>query len=72
MYTYNITAYPWGAEHGKLEIDTAAGYGYFDHKDGSEGGGLWFDGQELSDYDGVYELPKAVARTLIALGYTLE
>ncbi len=47
-------------------------YGYFEHNElGDEcGGGLWFEGDELVDYDGVFELPKEVREALIAEGYT--
>ena len=40
-YNFDITLHPWGADHGVVEIDTAALYGYWERKDGSEGGGLW-------------------------------
>lgn len=41
-YSFNITLYPWGPPHGVVGIDAAALYGFWEHKDGSEGGGLWF------------------------------
>jgi hypothetical protein len=57
-----------------IEIDTKAQYGYFEHNElGDEkAGGLWFDGDRLSDYDGVYELPRQVTAALINSGYQLE
>lgn len=55
----------------EVRIDEGAQYGYFEHKDlGDEcGGGLWFEGDELVDYDGVFSLPKEVAEALLAAGY---
>lgn len=56
----------------EMKIDTNAQYGFFEHNElGDEcGGGLWFEGLELVDYDGVYELPKEVREALKAEGYT--
>lgn len=55
-----------------IEIDTAESYGYFqDNTTGTEGG-LWFDGMELVDYDGVAVLPKQVEDALKANGYSLD
>jgi hypothetical protein len=64
-------------EHFLIEVDTAAKYGYFEHLHLGDtcGGGLWFDATdvsgpsghtllELSDYDGVFELPKEVCEAL--------
>jgi hypothetical protein len=40
------------------------------HELGDEwGGGLTFEGKKLTDYDGVYSLPKGVIKTLKAIGY---
>lgn len=52
-----------------IKIDTEALYGYWEHSDGSEGGGLWFDKNcdgilELADYDGAFELPIKVLKAL--------
>lgn len=78
MTTYNFTTtlHPWGSEHGAIGIDHAALYGYFERKDGSEGGGLWFDrteagALELSDYDGTACLPLAVIAALRSHGVTV-
>ena len=77
-YNFDITLHPWGAEHGQVGIDTAALYGYWERKDGSEGGGLWFvecDDKgtlELSDYDGAFELPRSVVAALRAAGVVLD
>lgn len=35
-------------------------------------GGLWFDGKDLIDYDGVYTLPAQVATILRNQGFTVE
>lgn len=56
-------------ESGDYEIciDAKGGYGCFEHIfEGEEGGagGLWFEGCELIDYDGVFALPKSVANGL--------
>ena len=45
--------------------------GYFEHDVHGEGGGLWFTNGELTDYDGVYFLPKDVATAIRSLGYTV-
>ena len=48
-------------------------FGYFEHEDyGDEwGGGLWFEGKNLIDYDGVYELPSEVIAGIRELGYVV-
>ena len=45
--------------------------GYFEHEEyGDEyGGGLWFKGKNLVDYDGVFELPKEVIQALRDTGF---
>lgn len=49
-------------------IDPVARYGFYERKDGSEGGGLWFeqsnDKLELVDYDGMACLPMRVIEAL--------
>lgn len=52
-----------------VEISPTTQYGYFENKNTGAGGGLWFDGLELVDYDGVFELPKDVASVLEGAGY---
>ena len=37
-----------------------------------ESGGLWFDGRYLVDYDGCYELPYMVEKTLREAGIDLS
>lgn len=61
----------------KLAIDPVALYGYWERKDGSEGGGLWFrknaDGKlELVDFDGSYEFPREWVTILRNAGYVLD
>ena len=78
-YNFTTTLYPWGdnPERGTVGIDPTALYGYWEHKDGSEGGGLWFERTEagdleLVDYDGDYALPRLVIAALCAAeGVTL-
>ena len=76
-YNFDITLHPWGADHGVVQIDTAALYGYWERRDGSEGGGLWFErieggALELIDYDAAFELPRSVVAALRAAGYVLD
>ena len=54
-----------------VKISPSTEYGYFESVDHGEGGGLWFEGSELIDYDGVYELPKSVVDMLVGAGYIL-
>lgn len=35
-------------------------------------GGLWFNGKDLTDYDGVFALPKCIEDKLTEMGYNLE
>ena len=82
-YNFTMILHPWGTEHGKVGIDPAALYGYWERKDGSEGGGLWFDrlpagtagypsGLDLIDYDGAFELPRSVVAALRVAGIYLD
>lgn len=57
-------------------VDTTAMYGYWERKDGSEGGGLWFghsnegtQGLELQDFDGAGNLPMRVVLSLRENGF---
>jgi hypothetical protein len=59
-----------------IGIDETDGTGWFELYDTETGGdewygegGLWFDGKELTDYDGVFALPVCVINKLKELGY---
>ena len=82
-YNFTMILHPWGTEHGEVGIDPAALYGYWECKDGSEGGGLWFErlpagtagystGLDLVDFDGAFDLPKSVKTALLAAGVYLD
>ena len=78
-YNFTIKLHPYGTspDVGIIEVDPVALYGYFERKDGSEGGGLWFDRAEgdtleLVDYDGVATLPKAIIECLRHNGATVD
>ena len=60
--------------HYEVQIDPVAMYGWFEHDElGDEsGGGLWFDGDELMDYDGIFELPMPVIEAIRQLGLTVD
>ena len=59
-----------------IEIDTTEGYGSFEywHKDMEDDtymeGGLWIEDNEVVDFDGCFDLPKAVKKALNDSGYT--
>ncbi len=53
----------------RVAISPSTDYGYWNRADGSEGGGLWFEGENLSDYDGAFELPRKVCDEIVSLGY---
>lgn len=48
----------------------------YDIKTGGESwyaeGGLWFRGKDLTDYDGVFALPKCIEDKLVEMGYSLD
>jgi hypothetical protein len=78
-YNFTIKLHPWGdlPNSGIVEIDPDALYGYFERKDGSEGGGLWFDRAEggklnLIDYDGTASLNKSVITALRVAGVIVD
>jgi len=62
----------------EVQVDTAAKYGYFEHKELGDGccGGLWFDVQEgvlnLVDYDGVFELRMEVVTAIRDMGFNVS
>jgi uncharacterized protein involved in high-affinity Fe2+ transport len=55
----------------EVQIDNKAKYGYFEHADTGSGGGLWFESNELVDYDGVGVLPKKVIEAIKTLGFVV-
>lgn len=48
--------------------------GYFEHHKFGDNcaGELWFEGTELTDYDGVFELPKEVIKALEGQGFVVD
>jgi hypothetical protein len=66
-------AYNFTLKTARVGIDPGASYGYWDRKDGSEGGGLWFShGKALQDFDGAHLVPRAVVEQIRTLGYTVS
>jgi hypothetical protein len=66
-----------------IELDVTIGVddeaGWFELYDTETGGdnwyaegGLWFEGKELTDYDGVFALPVCVINKLKELGYDMS
>ena len=59
-----------------IEIDTTEGYGSFEYwhenmeDDTYMEGGLWIEDNEVVDFDGCFDLPKAVKKALNDSGYT--
>ena len=53
----------------RVHISPSMDYGYWHRADGSEGGGLWFKGKTLTDYDGAFELPRVICDQIVSLGY---
>ena len=76
MKPYNFTQVLRSPKGHMILIDPDSLYGYFEHPDGSEGGGLWFghgsEALHLIDYDGTYELHPAIVETLRAAVYFLD
>lgn len=57
-----------------VQIDTQHQYGWFEHEVyGDEaGGGLWFENNELVDFDGMMVLPEEVGEAINLLGLKCE
>lgn len=54
-------------------IDSNANYGYFQNDITGTEGGLWFNSnKELTDYDGVFELPNEVILMIESLGFNAD
>ena len=70
-FTQRLTKGKW-----EVLLDPVAKYGCFEHEDTGTGGGLWFekDGDllTLTDYDGVYEMPRAVGEALREMGCVVD
>jgi len=56
----------------RVVISPSMKYGYFEHDDEGEGGGLWFQGRELVDQDGLPCLPNDAAKAIRKLGYKVD
>lgn len=81
---YNFNVKLVSDKGNEFGIDTAACYGYWERRDGSEGGGLWFevhesstDGDagrklELIDCDGAAILPPSIVRKLREAGFIVD
>ena len=79
---FNFTTIHTNEQGAEVGVDQAAKYGFWERKDGSEGGGLWFDRDlsapegspqlELIDYDGAACLPARVVKALRDAGYTVD
>ena len=71
MYNFNKHIQAQGFD---VKVDTAANYGCFEHDEHGEdlGGGLWFEGKNLVDYDGVMVLPEEVVSILLEMGFILD
>lgn len=55
-----------------VQVDSKAQYGWFENNTSGSGGGLWFEANALTDYDGVYCLPMGVIRQLRAACFTVD
>ena len=67
VYTLKADGRRWN-----VAISPATSYGYFEPASGEEGGGLWFDGRNLIDYDGQFVLPREACDLLVSLGYHVD
>lgn len=84
QYQFDITLRPYGNDGGTVEIDSSSLYGCWEHKDGTEGGGLWFQRElingrldkkgplELIDYDGAFSLPLPVIKSMRDHGIIID
>lgn len=77
-YNHSIILHPYGNDPGKGEvgIDPESLHGYWEYRDGTEGGELWFSMHEgkliLEDFDGAFSLPKAVMESLKGYGVYID
>jgi hypothetical protein len=54
------------------DVDSDATDNWYDDDGGSVGIGLWFDGKTVTDYDGVFEIPKQAVEMLEENGYNCD
>lgn len=66
-YTLKMQVKQW-----EIQISPGTQYGYFESDKTGNGGGLWFQHNSLIDYDGVFELPKAVITAIETLGFNAD
>lgn len=76
-YNHSEILRPYGDDPGTVGIDRAALHGYWERRDGTEGGELMFDRMsdgrlELADYDGTFCLPRPVTRALRTAGFVVH
>jgi hypothetical protein len=81
-HNYTIKLFPYGTQAGRgiVEVSPSTLFGYWEIKDGTEGGGLWFDRVEtrgsvtleLIDFDGNYQLPGKVVEALRDAGFIVS
>lgn len=74
---YNHQIFNTSSPDGKIGIDFDQLHGYWERRDGSEGGELWFELNEngcyeLIDFDGAYELPARVIDALLTHGIMVD
>lgn len=71
-YNHSIILHPYTPTGGVVGIDPVNLHGYWEYKDGTEGGELTFSRSKgrlcLEDYDGSYTLPRAVITALRTWG----
>ena len=60
--------------HFEILIFEGGERGYFEHEHMGDdcAGGLWFEGKELTDYDGVFALPNEVSTALREAEYIVD
>ena len=66
-YTVKLEDAKW-----TVEISPSTQYGYFENNINGNGGGLWFEDNQLVDFDGMFDLPKSVFNMLVGAGYDLS
>jgi len=68
----DASGYNFNLKANRVGVDTHERYGYWERRDGTEGGGLWFGTEGgvlvLDDFDGAPTLPQGVIDSLLSLG----